>query len=44
MQERLIVRGQRFGAERLERFAQSAFGLLVCLEPFGMDGAVAVEL
>ncbi len=44
MQERLIVGAQRLGAERLERFAKTTFGLLIGLEPLGMDGAIAVEL
>ncbi len=44
MQERLVVGLERLGAERLKRFAQPAFGVLVRLQPLGMNGAISFEL
>ena len=44
MQERLVVGLERLGAERLERFAQPAFGVLIGLQPLGMNGAISFEL
>ena len=40
----LVVGLQRLGAERLERFAEPRFGILIGLEPLGVDGAILFEL
>ena len=44
VEKRFVVGLERFGAERLERVAQLRFGLLVRLQPLGVDRALFVEL
>ena len=43
-EERFVVGLEGVGAERLERVAQLAFGVLIRLQPLGVDGAFFFEL
>ena len=43
-EERFVVGLEGVGAERLERIAQLGFGVVVGLEPLGVDGAIFLEL
>ena len=44
MEKRFVVGLERLGAQRRKRVAEPRFGVCVGLQPFGVDGAIALQL